>query len=93
MEGYLEKVFETALVDIGAPAGTSVKFEVPQNAEHGDLSTNVAMALAKILQQPPRKIASEIIGRLKFDNAHVRSVEIAGPGFINISFSREYFIG
>src|ERR1017187_5798483 len=93
MERYLEKVFETALVDIGAPAGTSVKFEVPQNAEHGDLSTNVAMALAKILQQPPRKIASAIIRRLTFDNAHVRSVEIAGPGFINISFSREYFIG
>ena len=93
MERYLEKVFESALAEVGAPSGTSVKFEIPQNAGHGDLSTNVAMTLAKELKRPPRALASEIIGLLKLDNAHVRSVEIAGPGFINVSFTRDYFIG
>ncbi len=91
MERFLEKAFEVALAELGAPPGTPVKFEQPQNEQHGDLSTNVAMLLAKTLLRPPREIAKEIIARLHLDHGHVRSVEIAGPGFINITFDRQYF--
>ena len=92
MERFLEKAFDAALRELGAPSGTPVKFEQPQNEQHGDLSTNVAMLLTKILQKPPREIAKEIIARLNLDHGHVRSVEIAGPGFINIAFDHPYFI-
>jgi arginyl-tRNA synthetase len=91
MERFLEKAFEAALQELGAPPGTPIKFEQPQNEQHGDLSTNVAMLLAKILQRPPREIAKEIIARLPLDHAHIRTVEIAGPGFINIAFDPQYF--
>ncbi len=91
MERFLEKAFETALQELGAPPGTSIKFEQPQNEQHGDLSTNVAMLLAKTLQKPPREIAKEIIARLHLDHGHIRTVEIAGPGFINIAFDNQFF--
>ncbi len=91
MERFLEKAFEAALQDLGAPSDTPIKFEQPQNEQHGDLSTNVAMLLTKTLKRPPRDIAKEIIARLHFDHGHIRSVEIAGPGFINIAFDDQYY--
>ena len=57
MEQFLASLFQSALNDIGAPADTPVKFEVPQNSDHGDLSTNVAMLLAKQLKRSPRDLA------------------------------------
>jgi arginyl-tRNA synthetase len=92
MERSLEKAFDAALREIGAPSGTPVKFEQPQNEQHGDLSTNVAMLLAKTLGRPPREIAKEIIAQLHLDHGHIRTVEIAGPGFINIAFDPQFFI-
>ncbi len=90
MERYLEKLFESALAEIGAP-GASVKFEIPQNEQHGDLSTNVAMTLAKELRRPPREVAKEIIGRIHLDHGHLKAIEIAGPGFINVTFDKGYY--
>ncbi len=92
MEQYLEAVIEKALAELGAPAGTPIKFEVPQNPQHGDLSTNVAMTLAKPMRRAPRDLAIAISTALKQDNPMIRSVEVAGPGFINISFSHQYLI-
>ncbi len=92
MEAYLERHFRSALGRLGAPEDTRVEFEIPQNSEHGDLSTNVAMALARPLKKSPRQIAQDIIGHLELDNGYVRLVEIAGPGFINITFSKTYLI-
>jgi arginyl-tRNA synthetase len=92
MEVYLERHFRSALGRLGAPDDTRVEFEIPQNSTHGDLSTNVAMALARLLKKSPRQIAQEIIGLLDLDNGSVRSIDIAGPGFINITFSKTYLI-
>lgn len=58
-----------------------VHLEVPPQKELGDFATNFAMQSAKALRQNPRKIAAEIVSRLKgnwLDHAAV-----AGPGFIN----------
>ena len=87
MEQYLHQRFQAALAEIGAPTETVIKFEVPQNTAHGDLSTNVAMTLAKVLGKKPRQIAEEITALIARDEKNIRSVEIAGPGFINISFT------
>ena len=60
-----------------------VALERPKNRDHGDWALNIAMKLAKPLGVNPRELASallEPIGRIP----GVSSVEIAGPGFINI---------
>jgi arginyl-tRNA synthetase len=93
MEKYLQEIFSGALAKIGAPSDTVLKFEVPQNTTFGDLSTNVAMTLAKPLKRSPRDLANELLTSLQFDSQSIEAVEIAGPGFINIKFSRNYFHG
>ncbi|HLK42271.1 MAG TPA: arginine--tRNA ligase, partial [Thermoleophilia bacterium] len=58
--------------------------ERPKNREHGDYATNVALQLAKAAGKPPREVAQVLAGRLA-EQAGVKSVEIAGPGFLNIT--------
>lgn len=93
MEKYLQEIFSGALAKLGAPADTVLKFEVPQNTTFGDLSTNVAMTLAKPLKRSPRDLANELLTSLQYDLQSIEAVEIAGPGFINIKFSQNYFHG
>ncbi|MEO1045623.1 MAG: arginine--tRNA ligase [Pseudomonadota bacterium] len=60
-----------------------VTVEPPRDAAHGDLSTNAAMVLAKQAGMKPRDFAEKLAGELKMLD-DVASVEIAGPGFINM---------
>lgn len=60
--------------------------EPPRDATHGDLATNAAMVLAKSLGQNPRALAETIAGPLRAD-PDVASVDVAGPGFINLRLS------
>ena len=57
--------------------------ERPKHADHGDLATNVALVLAKKAKRKPRELA-EVIGKELEANDDVASVEIAGPGFLNL---------
>ena len=61
----------------------AVAVEPPRDASHGDLATNAAMVLAKRAGTNPRALAALIAPKLEALDS-VRSVEIAGPGFINI---------
>jgi arginyl-tRNA synthetase len=75
------------LVTAGSvPAGlerSNVAVEPPRDPAHGDISTNAAMVLAKPAGMNPRALAELLSGELaKIDG--VTSVEIAGPGFINM---------
>ena len=69
----------------GAPQGAGdVHLERPANPEHGDFSTNTALALAKRNGRNPRELATELVGRLEAAGvSHVQTLEIAGPGFVN----------
>ena len=61
-----------------------VVLERPKNRAHGDWASNAAMQLAKRLGTNPRELATEIAGELtELDG--VDSVDVAGPGFINIT--------
>jgi arginyl-tRNA synthetase len=71
----------------GWPAGidlSRVVVEPPRDASHGDMATNAAMVLAKEAKLKPRDLAEQIAGRLR-DDALVASVDVAGPGFINLT--------
>ena len=55
--------------------------------EFGDLQINAAMSLAKELGEKPRDVAQKILENLDIGNVTAKTPEIAGPGFINVSFS------
>ncbi|WP_188536878.1 arginine--tRNA ligase [Kocuria dechangensis] len=61
-----------------------VRIERPKNREHGDWATNVAMQLAKKVGRAPRDVAAVVKDRLEH-TAGVASVDVAGPGFLNIT--------
>ena len=62
----------------------AIKVERPKNREHGDYATNVALQLAKSAGRPPREVA-EAIAKHLMTSAGVVSVDVAGPGFLNIT--------
>ena len=60
-----------------------VVLEEPKADSHGDLSTNMAMQMAKVQRMSPRKIAETLIGHIDDKKGIIARAEIAGPGFIN----------
>ncbi len=78
-----------ALDSLGVSDRPAVEIEIPREESFGDLSTPVAMGLAKELRSAPRKIAESIAARLR-ESPVFESVAVAGPGFINLSFTRTY---
>ncbi|MBW2459297.1 MAG: arginine--tRNA ligase, partial [Deltaproteobacteria bacterium] len=71
--------------------GASFKVERPKRAEHGDLATNAALAVQKLAKRPPREIAALLAAQLEASTI-VDSVEIAGPGFINLRLTQVPFL-
>jgi arginyl-tRNA synthetase len=61
-----------------------VVVEPPRDTTHGDMATNAAMVLAKEAKAKPRDLAEKIAEKLRADDLIV-SVDIAGPGFINLT--------
>ena len=73
----------------GAILGTGAELsrivvEPPRDPSHGDMATNAAMVLAKDAGKKPRELAESIAAKLRADDK-VASVEVAGPGFINLT--------
>ncbi|MGB6502901.1 MAG: arginine--tRNA ligase [Xanthobacteraceae bacterium] len=77
-----------ALIAAGAlPAGldqSRVTVEPPRDPTHGDIATNAAMVLAKDAGKKPRDLAEAIADKLRADDLVTR-VDVAGPGFINLT--------
>jgi len=68
----------------------SIVVEVPKKREQGDFSTNIAMQLTKVLKDNPRNIAEKIVEVLSKNTNEIKTIEIAGPCFINIYLNDEY---
>ncbi|MFN8080621.1 MAG: arginine--tRNA ligase [Kineosporiaceae bacterium] len=60
-----------------------VRVERPRQREHGDWATNIALQLAKQAGRPPREVAAALAVRLG-EVPGIKSVDVAGPGFLNI---------
>ncbi len=93
MENYLAQLFEKASNKLEYLNEIEIGFSIPNNSEHGDFSTNVAMILTRKLRRNPREIAEEIISNLEIDDNIISNVEIAGPGFINFKFTQTFLSG
>lgn len=89
MKKDLVKIIEDALKVLDIETPLHIEIEVPQNESFGDMATPVAMILAATLKKPPRKIAEELVNAIK-DNPVFEKIDIAGPGFINFTFSKKY---
>jgi arginyl-tRNA synthetase len=86
---FLLEKFRAALVMIGAPQDSPAPLSRSTRVGFGHYQFNGAMALSKILKQPPRQIAQRILEVLDLDN-ETQKLEIAGPGFINIYFKPQW---
>jgi arginyl-tRNA synthetase len=69
--------------ELAVPVPDEVRVERPKQREHGDWSTNVALQLAGPAGRPAREVARVLAARLGVV-AGIKSVDVAGPGFINV---------
>jgi len=70
---------------VGAGADLSrIVVEPPRDPSHGDMATNAAMVLARDAGRKPRELAEAIAEKLRADET-VETVDVAGPGFINLT--------
>ncbi|WKA57917.1 arginine--tRNA ligase [Planococcus shenhongbingii] len=74
------------------PEPVEVYLESPKDKANGDYATNIAMQLARVAKKAPRAIAEAIVGNLDKETANIEKVDIAGPGFINITIKKDYLL-
>ncbi|CAG1021202.1 partial Arginine--tRNA ligase, partial [Patescibacteria group bacterium] len=68
-------------------SSTEVILDTPKDSTHGDLTTNIALQVAKQLQKAPIEVAKEITD-LFAGNSQIDKVEVAGPGFLNFHLNK-----
>ncbi|OJW47772.1 MAG: arginine--tRNA ligase [Alphaproteobacteria bacterium 41-28] len=89
----ISKALETLIKKGLLPDGLDfekITTEPPRDPAHGDLATNAAMILAKSTQKNPRELG-ELIGKELENLPYVEEVSVAGPGFINLKLSPEFW--
>jgi arginyl-tRNA synthetase len=92
MKTYLRERIMAGLGKLGLADNAVPTFERPRSAEHGDLTTNIAMILAKRAAMNPRQLAQKIAETIEIDTTLVDRVDIAGPGFINFRFTEKFYV-
>ena len=89
----IEKALRDIVADNGWQWPEKAVLEIPRESSHGDLATNLAMVLAKQAKAAPRVVADKILDRLCEKFPGLVTAEIAGPGFINITFAPSFWQG
>ena len=85
IQNALRDALREALAVSGLPEPEAgIVLDVPKQRDHGDWSSPVALALARVVGRPPREIAGELKAALEAAGVpHLARVEIAGPGHLN----------
>ncbi|MDR1088480.1 MAG: arginine--tRNA ligase [Coriobacteriales bacterium] len=94
VESHITQALERAAAagDLDLAYTPESAVERPRDPGHGDWASTIALKLAKELGRNPREIAQIIVNHLAEDAAFAK-VEIAGPGFINLTLSDEALVG
>lgn len=79
---------QAGLVETGTEI--NIHLETPKDKANGDFATNIAMQLTKLAKKPPRAIAEAILEHLTTEGTDIEKVEIAGPGFMNITVRKDF---
>ena len=96
LQSRIKQAFLEALNKAAASEGwiienlPAVELEIPKDKSHGDLATNLAMQLTREVKQAPRRIAELLIQHLDLTDTFIESVEVAGPGFINLRLNNQW---
>lgn len=80
---------QAAMIKVGLPADTNTAVTQSTKAEFGDYQINGAMAAAKLLKTNPRALAQQLVDVLELADI-ADKVEIAGPGFINVTLKPDW---
>ena len=92
MRDDLTIALRRVLSDLGIEPPAEIHLERPARRDHGDFSSNVAMASARSAGRAPRELAQEIVDRLAAaPPPGVTAVEVAGPGFVNFRVSDSWW--
>ena len=75
------------------PAGITLggSVEIPKDTANGDYAANYAMASAKLMRMPPRKVAESLVSNMALDGSWFESVDVAGPGFMNFRMGGKWY--
>lgn len=90
----LQTTIKEVIFTLYPEADLSIALEYPADESHGDYALTIAMKLAKQLGKNPREIAEAIIASLSHHQGmqeFVQSMEVAGPGFINLRLHPSFF--
>jgi arginyl-tRNA synthetase len=87
--GAVQQLKHDGVVPLDASV-EGITLEPPKDPSHGDLATNAAMVLAKAAGASPRALAERIVPLIASD-PHIDKVEIAGPGFINLTLASAFW--
>jgi len=85
IKAAISRAIDAGLLNGQAPG--AIKLERPKDRDHGDYASSIALQLAKPAGKNPREVAQIIADQLN-GVADISKVEIAGPGFINITLNR-----
>lgn len=91
LAGLVTDALRSAMKDGALPTFEvpAVEMERPKSSGHGDWATGIAMVCARQAGKPPREIA-QLIANALGDHHELRSVEVAGPGFLNFTLSNHW---
>lgn len=92
IQHQVKKALHDAIVKANLIEGEmpDIILETPRQKENGDYATNIAMRLTKLAKMPPRNVAEAIIEHLDKDAASIEKIDVAGPGFINLTLKKDY---
>ena len=87
----IKNLIQEALLSLGLEIPAEIHLERPAKVEHGDWSTNVALALAKKAESNPRDLAGQLASTLEsLPSDYVARLEVAGPGFLNFYLNKAW---
>ena len=87
----IKNLIQEALSILGLEIPAEIHLERPANIEHGDWSTNVALALSKKAESNPRDLAGQLASTLEsLPSDYVARLEVAGPGFLNFYLNKAW---
>ena len=88
---YLSALLQTTVAELGYEWPAKVTIEPPKDKKFGDLAANCALVLAKEAGKNPRLLAEELAEKLRASSGHIAKVEVAGPGFLNVTLAPSFW--
>ena len=89
MKNFITENILNTLINLDYPSD-KLNVQKTKNSDHGDYSTNIAMILSKQLNKKPLDIANQIIDDIKKTSSeNFSDIQVAGPGFINFTVSKQ----